>query len=98
MFVHPLRVLEESEPESSSSSKGNLAPSPFVMSDPNQSVKRMIGRGSDPIHNKYNKCWHFYYNIKWNNVLFLKVKLRLYSVSVMSVTLFSFSTLFYKEG
>ena len=56
MFVHPLRVLEESEPESSSSSKGNLAPSPFVMSDPNQSVKRMIGRGSDPIHNKYNKC------------------------------------------
>ncbi|EFH69278.1 predicted protein [Arabidopsis lyrata subsp. lyrata] len=65
LFVHPLRVLveSESESESSSSSKegnldtnGDLAPSPFVMSDPNQSVKRMIGRGSDPIHNKYNKC------------------------------------------
>lgn len=59
LFVHPLRVLEESESESSSSSKegildtnGDLAPSPSVMSDPNQSVKRMIGRGSDPIHNK----------------------------------------------
>ncbi|KAH0866006.1 hypothetical protein HID58_083217 [Brassica napus] len=40
------------------SRKGNLdtsadlALSGFVMSDPNQSVKRMIGRGSDPIHNK----------------------------------------------
>ncbi|KAG7592201.1 hypothetical protein ISN45_Aa01g011170 [Arabidopsis thaliana x Arabidopsis arenosa] len=63
LFVHPLRVLEESELEPSSLSKegnidtnGDLAPSPFVMSDPNQSVKRMIGRGSDPIHNKYNKC------------------------------------------
>lgn len=59
LFAHPLRVLEESE---SSSKKGNLdtnqdlAPSPMVMSEPNQSVKRMIGRGSDPIHNKYNKC------------------------------------------
>ncbi|KAF8114336.1 hypothetical protein N665_0039s0099 [Sinapis alba] len=55
LTVHPLRVLEES---SSSSREGNLdtngdlAPSSFVMSDPNQSVKRMIGRGSDPIHNK----------------------------------------------
>ncbi|KAF8104247.1 hypothetical protein N665_0176s0057 [Sinapis alba] len=54
LTVHPLRVLEES---SSSSSKegdldtnGDLAPS--VMYDPNQSVKRKIGRGSDPIHNK----------------------------------------------
>ncbi|OAP18979.1 hypothetical protein AXX17_AT1G19790 [Arabidopsis thaliana] len=58
LFVHPLRVLEESDQSesSSSSNEGNLAPSPFVMSDPNQSVKRMIGRGSDPIHNKYNKC------------------------------------------
>lgn len=55
VHVHPLRVLEES---SSSSEEGNLdtnrdlAPSPLVMFDPNQSVKRMIGRGSDPIHNK----------------------------------------------
>ena len=54
LTVHPLRVLEESSP----SRKGNLdtsadlAASGFVMSDPNQSVKRMIGRGSDPIHNK----------------------------------------------
>ncbi|KAL1207862.1 hypothetical protein V5N11_014028 [Cardamine amara subsp. amara] len=57
LFVHPLRVLEESESESSSK-EGNrdLAPSPMVISEPNQSVKRMIGRGSDPIHNKFNKC------------------------------------------
>ncbi|CAN7134069.1 unnamed protein product [Brassica rapa subsp. narinosa] len=54
LSVHPLRVLEES----SSSKEGNidtnpdLAPSPSVMSVPNQSVKRMIGRGSDPIHNR----------------------------------------------
>ncbi|CAH8381305.1 unnamed protein product [Eruca vesicaria subsp. sativa] len=54
LSVHPLRVLEES---SSSSSKeinldtnGDLAPS--GMHDPNQSVRRNIGRGSDPIHNK----------------------------------------------
>ncbi|CAA7013661.1 unnamed protein product [Microthlaspi erraticum] len=56
LSVRPLRVLEESS--SSSSKEGDLdtnqglAPSPFVMSDPCQSVKRMIGRGSDPIHNK----------------------------------------------
>ncbi|ESQ34914.1 hypothetical protein EUTSA_v10009347mg [Eutrema salsugineum] len=56
LSVRPLRILKESS--SSSSKEGNLdtnrdlAPSPFVMSDPNQSVKRMIGRGSDPIHNK----------------------------------------------
>lgn len=63
LFVHhPLRVLEESDEPSSTSKEGNLdttrdmAPSPMVMSDLNQSVKRMIGRGSDPIHNKYNKC------------------------------------------
>ncbi|KAG2259463.1 hypothetical protein Bca4012_096450 [Brassica carinata] len=42
LTVHPLRVLEDAD----------LALSGFVMSDPNQSVKRMIGRGSDPIHNK----------------------------------------------
>ncbi|WZZ18705.1 hypothetical protein YC2023_111794 [Brassica napus] len=59
LTVHPLRVLEES----SSSRKGNLdtsadlAASGFVMSDPNQSVKRMIGRGSDPIHNKEQDFW-----------------------------------------
>ncbi|KAG2321263.1 hypothetical protein Bca4012_055801 [Brassica carinata] len=55
--VQPLRVLEESSPpsplkEGNLHTNGDLAPSRFVMSDPNQSVKRMIGRGSDPIHNK----------------------------------------------
>ncbi|CAH8357290.1 unnamed protein product [Eruca vesicaria subsp. sativa] len=55
LSVHPLRVLEES---SSSSKDGSIdtnrdvAPSPSVMSDRNESVKRMIGRGSDPIHNR----------------------------------------------
>ncbi|KAL0795204.1 hypothetical protein Bca101_066581 [Brassica carinata] len=53
LSVHPLRVLEES---SSSSKEGNVDTSgdlaPSVMHDPNQSVKRKIGRGSDPIHNR----------------------------------------------
>ncbi|KAF3586167.1 hypothetical protein F2Q69_00027071 [Brassica cretica] len=53
LTVHPFRVLEES---SSSSKEGNLNTNgdlaPSVMHDPNQSVKRKIGRGSDPIHNK----------------------------------------------
>uniref|UniRef100_A0A1J3DHI5 Uncharacterized protein n=1 Tax=Noccaea caerulescens TaxID=107243 RepID=A0A1J3DHI5_NOCCA len=57
LSVHPSRVLEESS-SSSSSKEGDLdtnrdlPPPPFVMSDPCQSVKRMVGRGSDPIHNK----------------------------------------------
>ncbi|KAG2303249.1 hypothetical protein Bca4012_062020 [Brassica carinata] len=53
LTVHPLRVLEESSPSSKErnlDTNGDLAPS--VMHDPNQSVKRKIGRGSDPIHNK----------------------------------------------
>ncbi|CAI9112132.1 OLC1v1012520C1 [Oldenlandia corymbosa var. corymbosa] len=30
----------------------NLAPSPAMMFDPNQSDKRRVRRGSDPIHNR----------------------------------------------
>ncbi|KAG2319738.1 hypothetical protein Bca52824_012951 [Brassica carinata] len=54
LSAHPLRVLEESSSSKDGSidTNGDVAPSPSVMSDTNQSVKRMIGRGSDPIHNK----------------------------------------------
>lgn len=54
LSVHPLRVLEESSSSKDGSTDTNreVAPSPSVMSDTNQSVKRIIGRGSDPIHNK----------------------------------------------
>ncbi|CAN8312517.1 unnamed protein product [Cochlearia groenlandica] len=47
---HPLRVLKETS--SSLDTNRASAPSPIAMSEPNQSVKRMIGRGSDPIHNR----------------------------------------------
>ncbi|CAF2109397.1 hypothetical protein Bca4012_094285 [Brassica carinata] len=54
LSVHPSRVLEESSSSKHGSIDTNrdLAPSPSVMSVPNESVKRMIGRGSDPIHNR----------------------------------------------
>lgn len=35
----------------------NLAPAPATMFDPNQSNKRRIRRGSDPIH---NRCWYIF--------------------------------------
>ncbi|KAJ0247820.1 hypothetical protein HA466_0162260 [Hirschfeldia incana] len=52
--VRPLRVLGEtsSSEDGSIDTNRDVAPSPSVMSDTDQSVKRMIGRGSDPIHNK----------------------------------------------
>lgn len=33
----------------------NMAPTPSMMFDPNQSNKRRVRRGSDPIH---NRCWY----------------------------------------
>ena len=53
-FLKHLRVLKVVAVDDFHA-KLNLAPAPSVMVDPNQSNKRRVRKGSDPIH---NRCWH----------------------------------------
>ncbi|CAH1428363.1 unnamed protein product [Lactuca virosa] len=48
LFSRNSRVLKVEE---QMDTKLNIAPTPAMMFDPNQSNKRRIRRGSDPIHN-----------------------------------------------
>jgi hypothetical protein len=50
-FLKHLRVLEVVA-EEDVHMKLNLAPAPSIMFDPNQSNKRSVRKGSDPIHNR----------------------------------------------
>lgn len=51
LFLRSSRVLEAVATEDLQVNM-NLAPAPATMFDPNQSNKRRIRRGSDPIHNR----------------------------------------------
>lgn len=55
----------------------NLAPSPATALDPDESQKRRVRRGSDPIH---NKCWYIYAGVDDELLLLL---LRLPSVGLV---------------
>lgn len=50
-FLKHLRVLA-GVAEEDVHMKLNLAPAPSIMFDPNQSNKRSVRKGSDPIHNR----------------------------------------------
>lgn len=50
-FLEHLRVLEAVAVEDTHT-KLSLAPAPSIMFDPNQSNKRRVRKGSDPIHNR----------------------------------------------
>ncbi|CAL1406284.1 unnamed protein product [Linum trigynum] len=50
--VHNLRFLKEVAADELQATSSSLAPGPSVMFDPNQSNKRTVKKGSDPIHNR----------------------------------------------
>ncbi|KAJ7956399.1 CLAVATA3/ESR (CLE)-related protein 45 [Quillaja saponaria] len=50
-FVRSFRILKAASMEDLQS-KLNLAPAPSMTFDPNQSNKRTVRKGSDPIHNR----------------------------------------------
>ncbi|XVF09068.1 hypothetical protein REPUB_Repub07fG0059200 [Reevesia pubescens] len=50
-FVQNSRILEAVAVDSFQT-RQNLAPAPSMMFDPNQSNKRRVKKGSDPIHNR----------------------------------------------
>ncbi|KAF5730155.1 hypothetical protein HS088_TW20G00526 [Tripterygium wilfordii] len=50
-FVQHMRILKAVVVEDLET-KRSLAPAPSAMFDPNQSEKRKVRRGSDPIHNR----------------------------------------------
>ncbi|XP_062169129.1 CLAVATA3/ESR (CLE)-related protein 45 [Alnus glutinosa] len=51
-FLKHLRVLAVVAEEEDVHMKLSLAPAPSIMFDPNQSNKRSVRKGSDPIHNR----------------------------------------------
>ena len=50
-FVQNSRILK-ADAVDSFQTRQNLAPAPSMMFDPNQSNKRRVKKGSDPIHNR----------------------------------------------
>ncbi|KAK8657687.1 hypothetical protein V6N13_035914 [Hibiscus sabdariffa] len=51
-FVENSRTLEAVDSMDSLQTRPSLAPAPSTMFDPNQSNKRSVDKGSDPIHNR----------------------------------------------
>ncbi|OMP04794.1 hypothetical protein COLO4_09292 [Corchorus olitorius] len=51
-FVRNSRFLKADAAVDSLQTRPSLAPSPSMMFDPNQSDKRRVRKGSDPIHNR----------------------------------------------
>ncbi|XWS37352.1 hypothetical protein CRYUN_Cryun19dG0035500 [Craigia yunnanensis] len=51
-FVQNSRILKAVVAVDSLQTRQNLAPAPSMMFDPNQSNKRRVRKGSDPIHNR----------------------------------------------
>ncbi|XVE54790.1 hypothetical protein DITRI_Ditri03aG0110600 [Diplodiscus trichospermus] len=51
-FVPNSRILKDVAAVEPLQTRQNLAPAPSMMLDPNQSDKRGVRKGSDPIHNR----------------------------------------------